>query len=120
MGPARQRLFTLLSIQAQILLSMASELMPSPLGVSFVIVSAVVNINKYVVFPSDIGDQLVGPFEFSKVAWDDRAFIFTRRRGGDDDMAGNVLHLASKAGSYCNGSILVNDGGKLSALPAAY
>lgn len=33
-------------------------------------------------------------------------------------MAGSLLYLAGKSGSYCNGMILVVDGGRLSVMNA--
>lgn len=42
-------------------------------------------------------------------------------RGGDEqDMAGVVLWLCSRAGSYMNGCVVVTDGGRLSVVPASY
>jgi NAD(P)-dependent dehydrogenase (short-subunit alcohol dehydrogenase family) len=42
------------------------------------------------------------------------------RMGAEDDMAGAILFLASRAGAYCNGNVLVTDGGRLSVHPATY
>lgn len=36
------------------------------------------------------------------------------------DMAGVILFLASRAGAYCNGCVLVTDGGRLSVMPSSY
>ncbi|RYC56177.1 hypothetical protein CHU98_g10035 [Xylaria longipes] len=47
-------------------------------------------------------------------------FIPARRFGGEEEMAGTALYLASRAGAYCNGLVLVNDGGKLSTMPSEY
>jgi NAD(P)-dependent dehydrogenase (short-subunit alcohol dehydrogenase family) len=47
-------------------------------------------------------------------------FIPARRFGGDEEMAGTVLYLASRAGSFCNGLILVFDGGRLSVMLSSY
>lgn len=42
------------------------------------------------------------------------------RTGSEQDFAGTVLFMASKAGAYLNGETLVSDGGRLSVLPATY
>lgn len=44
----------------------------------------------------------------------------TERTGSEQDFAGTVLFMASKAGSYLNGETLVSDGGRLAQLPATY
>jgi NAD(P)-dependent dehydrogenase (short-subunit alcohol dehydrogenase family) len=36
-----------------------------------------------------------------------------RRAGTDQEMAGTILYLASRAGGYVNGHVLVVDGGNL-------
>ncbi|KAL1844889.1 hypothetical protein VTK73DRAFT_1570 [Phialemonium thermophilum] len=43
-----------------------------------------------------------------------------QRMGDEQDLAGAILFLASRAGAYCNGNILVSDGGRLSITPASY
>lgn len=40
------------------------------------------------------------------------------RLGEEADMAGTILYLASKAGSYCNGVVVVLDGGRLNTFPS--
>lgn len=42
------------------------------------------------------------------------------RSGLDDDMAGTILYMASRAGAYLNGTVIVTDGGRLSVHPATY
>lgn len=37
-----------------------------------------------------------------------------------EDMAGGFLWLASKAGEWLNGNVVVTDGGRLSVVPATY
>jgi len=51
---------------------------------------------------------------------DNKMFIPARRYGAEEEMAGALLYLASRAGGYCNGSVIVNDGGRLSVMPSAY
>ncbi|KAK3052624.1 hypothetical protein LTR09_006105 [Extremus antarcticus] len=36
-----------------------------------------------------------------------------QRMGNEDELAGTVLYLASKAGGFCNGATIVIDGGFL-------
>ena len=44
----------------------------------------------------------------------------SERTGSEEDFAGTMLYLASRAGAYINGETLVTDGGRLSQLPAVY
>lgn len=39
------------------------------------------------------------------------------RMGDEQDMGGQILYLASRAGAYCNGNIIVVDGGRLTTFP---
>jgi NAD(P)-dependent dehydrogenase (short-subunit alcohol dehydrogenase family) len=50
----------------------------------------------------------------------DAKFIPARRFGGEEEMGGTVLYLAGRAGSFCNGLVLVNDGGRLSVTASTY
>lgn len=43
-----------------------------------------------------------------------------RRAGTAEDMAGVILFLASKAGSFVSGNVLITDGGTLSLEPSSY
>ena len=49
-----------------------------------------------------------------------RDFIPAERVGTDEDMAGTILYLTSRAGAYCSGNVVVVDGGTLGLLPATY
>jgi NAD(P)-dependent dehydrogenase (short-subunit alcohol dehydrogenase family) len=40
------------------------------------------------------------------------------RMGGEKDMGGTLLYLASRAGAYLNGEVLTIDGGRLTQFPS--
>lgn len=40
------------------------------------------------------------------------------RMGSEQDMAGTLLYLASRAGAYTNGDVIVLDGGRLGTFPS--
>lgn len=42
------------------------------------------------------------------------------RFGNMQEIGGTVLYLASRAGAYCNGSVILADGGYLGTHPSAY
>lgn len=42
------------------------------------------------------------------------------RFGTEEEMAGTILYLTSKAGGYCSGSVLLLDGGRLAIHPATF
>lgn len=44
----------------------------------------------------------------------------SERTGSEEDFAGVILFLASRAGAYLNGETLISDGGRLSQLPSTY
>ena len=50
----------------------------------------------------------------------DKSVIPLGKMGDDRDMAGAVLYLASRAGAYVNGNILIVDGGRLGTFPSTY
>ena len=47
----------------------------------------------------------------------DKGVVPLGRMGDVEDMAGQILYLASRAGSYCNGNIILIDGGRLTTFP---
>lgn len=49
-----------------------------------------------------------------------KALVPAQRIGAEEEMAGTILYLASKAGGYCNGSVVLVDGGVLSIHPSTY
>ncbi|KXX81305.1 Gluconate 5-dehydrogenase [Madurella mycetomatis] len=71
-------------------------------------------------FPSDIAQNLIGERDPGTESFDDIRFIPARRFGGDEEMAGTVLYLAARPGAYCNGMVLVNDGGRLGVMLSSY
>ncbi|KAI1384795.1 short chain dehydrogenase [Hypoxylon trugodes] len=71
-------------------------------------------------YPSEMADVLISGRDPSKEAPNDPRFIPARKFGSDDDMGGTILYLASRAGSFCNGMILLHDGGKVSTVLADY
>ncbi|KAI8625311.1 short chain dehydrogenase [Xylariaceae sp. FL1651] len=71
-------------------------------------------------FPSELAQGLISNRDPSKEDPSELRFIPARRFGGEDEIAGTALYLASRAGAYCNGLILVTDGGKLSTMPSEY
>ncbi|TVY93421.1 Short-chain dehydrogenase/reductase [Lachnellula willkommii] len=70
--------------------------------------------NSSQVFPSDLAAPIIGDGIFP------RDKIPLERVGTEEDMAGAILFLTSKAGAYCTGNVLLLDGGRLSVLPATY
>ncbi|KAK0742537.1 hypothetical protein B0T21DRAFT_400236 [Apiosordaria backusii] len=49
----------------------------------------------------------------------DRSVVPVGRMGDEKDMAGQILYLASRAGAYCNGNVVLIDGGRLGTFPSA-
>jgi NAD(P)-dependent dehydrogenase (short-subunit alcohol dehydrogenase family) len=49
-----------------------------------------------------------------------RSFLPAQRAGSKEDIAGVLLYLASRAGAYVNGSVMLVDGGKIATVPATY
>lgn len=49
-----------------------------------------------------------------------REAIPATRGGSEEDIGGLILWLASAAGGYINGSMIVTDGGRLGVVPASY
>ncbi|WZH49747.1 3-oxoacyl-reductase [Fusarium acuminatum] len=70
-------------------------------------------------FPSEMSEPIV------KLYSDDSgqpgaiptSMVPLRRMGDEKDMSGTFLYLASRAGGYCNGTVIVVDGGRLNNFP---
>ena len=48
----------------------------------------------------------------------DKKTVPLGRMGDEFDMAGQILYLASRAGAYLNGNVIVVDGGRLTTFPS--
>lgn len=72
------------------------------------------------IFPSDLaGGTMNNSGPGAGVAFD--PFVVPAERAGkEEDIAGAILYLASKAGAYLNGSVVVVDGGRLGTLTSTY
>jgi NAD(P)-dependent dehydrogenase (short-subunit alcohol dehydrogenase family) len=66
------------------------------------------------VYPSDLASGIIGDGVFPKNK------IPLERVGTEEDMAGAILFLTSRAGAYVTGNVLLTDGGRLSNLPSSY
>lgn len=49
-----------------------------------------------------------------------KSLVPLERAGTEEDMAGTILYLTSRAGAYINGNVIVTDGGRLSVIPSTY
>ena len=49
-----------------------------------------------------------------------KGYLPAERAGSKEDLAGVMIYLASKAGAYVNGSVMLVDGGKLATVPCTY
>ena len=78
------------------------------------------------VFPSDMSTSALAPFKIDKTkdlseeGAFARSFLPAERAGSIEDIAGVLLYLASRAGAYVNGSVMLVDGGKIATVPATY
>ncbi|KAH7375302.1 short chain dehydrogenase [Plectosphaerella cucumerina] len=49
-----------------------------------------------------------------------KSMVPLQRLGDEQDMAGVILYLASRAGGYCNGTVIVSDGGRIGNFPSTW
>ena len=63
---------------------------------------------------SDLAAPIIGDGKFDTNA------LPMGRIGNVQEMAGTILYLASRAGGYCDGLIVVVDGGRISRQASTY
>jgi NAD(P)-dependent dehydrogenase (short-subunit alcohol dehydrogenase family) len=49
-----------------------------------------------------------------------KEYVPQQRFGSEEEMAGTILYMASRAGGYLNGSVVLVDGGTMSIHPSSY
>jgi len=72
------------------------------------------------IFPSDLAGGTIANLGPGHGAAFEPSFVPAERPGNEEDIAGAILYLASKAGAYLNGSVVVVDGGRLGTLVSTY
>ncbi|KAL8945882.1 MAG: hypothetical protein Q9222_007641 [Ikaeria aurantiellina] len=65
-------------------------------------------------YPSELSAPIIGNGIFPKEK------IPAERVGSEEDMAGCILYMTSRAGAYLSGMVVVTDGGRLSVMPGTY
>jgi NAD(P)-dependent dehydrogenase (short-subunit alcohol dehydrogenase family) len=70
------------------------------------------------VFPSEMSEPIVKLYTDSTGEVGSMDFIPLGRMGDEQEMAGSLLYLASRAGGYCNGAVILVDGGRLGSFPS--
>lgn len=67
-----------------------------------------------------MADALIAGRDPGKETVEDKVYVPARRFGDEQDMGGTILYLASRAGSLCNGLVLLNDAGRLAVTQSTY
>lgn len=71
-------------------------------------------------FPSEMTVDLLGTRVPEDEGPENPRFIPSQKFGGEEEMAGAILYLASRAGSFTNGNVLLCDGGRAAVIPTSY
>ncbi|PKS05056.1 hypothetical protein jhhlp_008423 [Lomentospora prolificans] len=74
-------------------------------------------------FPSDMSAPIVERYSGGAGGEDTvmpKEMVPLQRMGDEQDMAGTILYLASRAGAYCNGNLLIVDGGRLNNFTSTF
>jgi len=72
------------------------------------------------IFPSDLAGGTMNMLGVGGRCVLEQAFVPAERPGNEEDIAGTILYMVSKAGAYLNGSVVVVDGGRLGTLTSTY
>ncbi|KAI0484847.1 short-chain dehydrogenase/reductase [Xylariaceae sp. FL0804] len=107
------------------------KLMPSVDGASKAALNNLMKGFSTVLIPYDIRTNIIIPGQYpSEMTRDiiaargdaviDRKHTPAQRSGDIEDMAGTILYLCSRAGAFCNGNMVVTDGGRLCVVPSSY
>ena len=73
-----------------------------------------------IVFPSEMTTGMLSGRNPDQETQDNPIWIPTQKFGGPEEMAGAILYLASRAGSFTNGNAILNDGGRAAIIPSTY
>ncbi|KAJ3539832.1 hypothetical protein NM208_g5325 [Fusarium decemcellulare] len=68
-------------------------------------------------YPSEMTTEVI---EHRNTAGWPKSVVPEERPGDEQDIAGAILFLVSRAGAYINGNVLVTDGGRLAVVPSSY
>ena len=60
------------------------------------------------VFPTEMTRGFTETRNAADIPIDDPMYVPARQFGGEEEMGGTILYLASRAGAYCNGLVLVS------------
>lgn len=90
------------------------------LATSFVPYKIRCNVLAPGIFPSDLAGGTINNLGPGHGGVFEPNFVPAERAGEEEDIVGAILYLASRAGSYLNGSVLVVDGGRLGTLTSTY
>ncbi|KAK7054380.1 hypothetical protein VNI00_003574 [Paramarasmius palmivorus] len=70
------------------------------------------------VWPSEMSTQLQGDVKLDPLAL--ATTVPLQRAGTEEEMAGTILFLASRAGAYINGAVWLIDGGRVGSVASTY
>ena len=72
------------------------------------------------VYPSDLTTAAFAGKDGSKKGSFPADSIPATRAGTEEDIAGAILFLVSRAGAYCNGCVMLSDGGRTGIFPSSF